>query len=49
MAATEAVQILKKVVQAMSMAKNRIRKTGKKRNRNLSAVGVVKLKIGGLP
>lgn len=35
MAVMEAVRILKKVVPAMSMAKNQTRKTGKKRNRNI--------------
>lgn len=43
-----AVQILKKAVPAMSMAKNQIRKTGKKRNQNIDTAGA-ELKTGGLP
>lgn len=50
-----AVQILKagqgpdrKGVPAMSMAKDRIRKTGKKTDRNTSTEGA-KVKFGGLP
>lgn len=47
MVAMVEVQILKKGVPAMSMAKNLILKTGKKTDLNISTAGV-KLKIGGL-
>lgn len=43
-----AVQILEKAVPAMSMAKNLIRKTGKKKDRNIDTAGA-ELKTGGLP
>jgi hypothetical protein len=43
-----AVQIRKKGVPAMSMAKNLTRKTGKKRNQNTDTADV-KLKTGELP